>query len=71
MRIVVTGMGVISPIGIGIDSFWTAAVNGMNGIRRIESFDASGQRSKLAGEIPDFDPAVYLPVKTVALFSDF
>jgi 3-oxoacyl-[acyl-carrier-protein] synthase II len=65
MRIVVTGMGVISPIGIGVDAFWTAAVNGMNGVRRIQRFDASGQRSKLAGEIPDFDPAAYLPAKTV------
>ena len=65
MRIVVTGMGVISPIGIGVDSFWTAAVNGVNGVRRIKSFDASSQRSKIAGEIPDFEPAAYLPVKTI------
>lgn len=65
MRIVVTGMGIISPIGTGVDAFWKSAVTGANGIRRIQSFDASGQRSKIAGEIADFDPAASLAVKTV------
>lgn len=63
MRIVVTGMGVVSPIGTGIDQFWTAAVNGVSGIRSIKSFDVSSQRSQVAGEIPGFDPATFLTAK--------
>ena len=59
MRVVVTGMGVVSPIGIGTDQFWTAAVNGVSGIQEVKSFDASGQRSKIAGEIKDFNPATF------------
>ena len=63
MRIVVTGMGIVSPIGIGVDQFWTAAVNGVSGIRKITGFDASSQRSQVAGEIPGFDPASFLTAK--------
>jgi len=63
MRVVVTGMGVVSPIGIGTDQFWTAAVNGISGIKRIESFDASGQRSQVAGEVPSFNPSDFLSPK--------
>lgn len=65
MRVVVTGMGVVSPIGIGTDQFWTAAVNGVSGIQRIKSFDASGQRSQIAGEIPGFNPAGFLSAKYI------
>lgn len=64
-RVVVTGLGIVSPIGIGVADFWRNAVAGTSGIRRIENFDASRQRSKIAGEIPDFDPAAHLPVKCV------
>ena len=63
MRVVVTGMGIVSPIGIGTDQFWTAAVNGISGIKRIESFDASGQRSQVAGEVPSFNPSDFLSPK--------
>ncbi|MEO7559894.1 MAG: beta-ketoacyl-[acyl-carrier-protein] synthase family protein [Nitrosospira sp.] len=65
MRIVVTGMGVVSPIGTGIDQFWTAAVNGVSGIRSIKSFDASSQRSQVAGEVPEFDPTTFLTTKYI------
>ncbi|KIO50452.1 beta-ketoacyl synthase [Nitrosospira sp. NpAV] len=65
MRIVVTGMGIVSPIGIGVDQFWTAAVNGVSGIRTITGFDPSSQRSQVAGEIPGFDPASFLTAKYI------
>ena len=65
MHVVVTGMGVVSPIGIGTDQFWTAAVNGVSGIQRIKSFDASGQRSQIAGEISGFNPAGFLSAKYI------
>jgi len=59
MRVVVTGMGIVSPIGTGTDQFWAAAVNGVSGIREVKSFDASDHRSKIAGEIKDFNPPVF------------
>lgn len=65
MRVVVTGMGVVSPIGIGVDRFWSAAVNGMSGIKRITSFDASSRRSQIAGEVADFDPSTFLSQKYI------
>lgn len=65
MRIVVTGMGIVSPIGMGVDHFWEAAIKGMSGIRRIQSFDASRQRSRIAGEVIGFDPASFLSAKQV------
>ncbi|SEN05705.1 3-oxoacyl-[acyl-carrier-protein] synthase II [Nitrosospira multiformis] len=65
MRVVVTGMGVVSPIGIGVDQFWSAAVNGVSGIKRITSFDASSRRSQIAGEVADFDPSTFLSQKYI------
>jgi 3-oxoacyl-[acyl-carrier-protein] synthase II len=65
MRVVVTGMGIVSPIGTGTDQFWAAAVNGVSGIREVKSFDASDHRSKIAGEIKDFNPASFLSAKYI------
>ncbi|OQW43327.1 MAG: beta-ketoacyl-[acyl-carrier-protein] synthase II [Proteobacteria bacterium SG_bin4] len=65
MRIVVTGMGIVSPIGIGVEKFWENAVAGVNGIAGIQSFDAAKQRSRIAGEITDFDPATFLSAKQI------
>ncbi|ABB73706.1 3-oxoacyl-[acyl-carrier-protein] synthase II [Nitrosospira multiformis ATCC 25196] len=65
MRVVVTGMGVVSPIGIGVDQFWSAAVKGVSGIKRITSFDASSRRSQIAGEVTDFDPSTFLSQKYI------
>src|SRR5215469_8489527 len=55
-RVVITGLGVIAANGIGKEQFWDACVAGRSGIRRITRFDASPLPSKIAGEIPDFDP---------------
>ncbi|WMJ09734.1 beta-ketoacyl-ACP synthase II [Nitrosomonas sp. sh817] len=65
MHIVVTGMGIVSPIGIGVEKFWENAVDGVNGIASIQSFDAAKQRSRIAGEISDFDPATFLTAKQI------
>lgn len=65
MRVVVTGMGVVSPIGTGTDQFWAAAINGTSGIQRIRGFDASSQRSQIAGEITGFNPADFLSAKYI------
>jgi 3-oxoacyl-[acyl-carrier-protein] synthase II len=61
--VVVTGLGVISPIGIGVSEFWKAALDGRSGISAITSFDPfpmDGYRSKVAGQIHGFSPARYI-----------
>lgn len=55
-RVVITGLGVIAPNGIGKQAFWEACVAGRSGIRPITRFDASLLSTRIAGEVPDFDP---------------
>jgi 3-oxoacyl-[acyl-carrier-protein] synthase II len=54
-RVVITGMGCVTPIGIGREAFWNALANGSSGVRRIESFDVSDSPVKIAAEVRDFD----------------
>ena len=51
-RVVITGLGVISPFGIGVDINWSALIRGKTGVRKIRSFDASDLPSQIAGEVP-------------------
>ncbi len=62
-RVVVTGLGVISPIGIGVTDTWAATLAGQSGIGPITLFDARGYPCTIAGEIKDFDPSACLPGK--------
>lgn len=55
-RVVITGLGVVAPNGIGKEQFWGACVAGKSGIRLITQFDASSIPSRIAGEVPDFVP---------------
>jgi 3-oxoacyl-(acyl-carrier-protein) synthase len=55
-RVVITGLGVVAPNGIGKENFWQACVSGRSGVRRITRFDAGPLPTQIAGEIPDFDP---------------
>src|SRR5262245_10842442 len=64
-RVVVTGMGVVSPLGIGIEAFWQGLLQGRSGVRRITRFDPSPYPSQIAGEVPDFDPAAHLPRRDI------
>ncbi len=59
-RVVVTGLGVISPIGNTVDDFWNALKEGKSGISKIERFDASEYTTQIAGEVKDFDYSQYL-----------
>jgi 3-oxoacyl-[acyl-carrier-protein] synthase II len=59
-RVVVTGFGLITPIGTGVEAFWDSLKNGRGGVRRITRFDPSPLTSQIAGEVPDFDPGAYL-----------
>lgn len=59
-RVVVTGMGVVSPIGNDVKSFWDGLVSGKNGIDKITRFDASEFKATLAAEVNDFDASEYM-----------
>jgi 3-oxoacyl-[acyl-carrier-protein] synthase II len=60
-RVVVTGLGVVAPNGVGKDAFWSSCLNGRSGVGLIRSFDASGHPVKIAAEVPDFDVAPFVP----------
>lgn len=60
-RVVITGLGIVAPNGIGKEEFWNACVKGSSGVSRISSFDVSSFPIKIAGEIKNFDPTPYIP----------
>ncbi len=60
-RVVVSGLGVVAPNGIGREAFWSACMNGRSGVGPIRSFDASAHPVKIAAEVQDFDVTPYLP----------
>ena len=62
-RIVITGMGVISPVGTGLEKFWSGIAGGVSGIRRISRFDPELLSTKIAGEALDFDYSQYIKKK--------
>lgn len=62
-RVVVTGMGAVTPIGIGIGSFWDGLVNGRSGAGPITRFDASDFDCRIAAEVRDFEPTQYMERK--------
>ncbi|MDP8260102.1 MAG: beta-ketoacyl-ACP synthase II [Candidatus Gygaella obscura] len=64
-KVVVTGLGVISPIGNGVDNFWQSCIAGKNGVGPITKFDATRFDSRVAGEVKDFDPLIALSSKEV------
>jgi 3-oxoacyl-[acyl-carrier-protein] synthase II len=70
-RVVVTGVGVIAPNGIGTDNFWDSLIHGRSGIRKITHFDASSYSSKMAGEVHDFDPLNYMDSKSARRMDRF
>jgi len=62
-RVVITGLGLVTPLGIGVEETWTALCGGKSGIGEITRFDASGFDTKIAGEVKDFHPEDFLPKK--------
>ncbi|MDZ4200873.1 MAG: beta-ketoacyl-ACP synthase II [Gallionella sp.] len=62
-RVVITGLGIVSPVGIGIPLVWQNIVAGKSGITRISHFDASQFACQVAGEVKEFDVTQYLPAK--------
>ncbi len=70
-RVVVTGLGIVSPVGNGVAEAWSNIVAGKSGIARITRFDASSYASHIAGEVKGFDPARYISAKEVRRFDAF
>jgi len=70
-RVVITGMGVIAPNGIGIDNFWDTLAHGRSGVRKITCFDASSYPSKIAAEIDEFDATTYINPKSARRMDRF
>ncbi|HET8568559.1 MAG TPA: beta-ketoacyl-ACP synthase II [Candidatus Limnocylindria bacterium] len=64
-RVVITGLGAITPLGLDVPSTWDAMVKGRGGIGRIRRFDPSAYESQVAGEVKDFDPGKYMDRKEV------
>lgn len=59
-RIVITGIGVVSPVGTGKNLFWNRLINGVSGIGEVKSFDCSEYRVKIGGEVKDFKPEDFM-----------
>jgi 3-oxoacyl-[acyl-carrier-protein] synthase II len=70
-RVVVTGLGVVTPIGLGIDEFWEGLKEGRNGVSKITHFDPTDYRSHMAAEVKDFDPTDWIDEKSVERMDRF
>ena len=70
-RVVVTGMGALTPLGNSVDEYWKGLVDGRSGIDYIESFDASEFPCGVAGEVHNFDASEYMPTKQVRRLARF
>ena len=70
-RVLVTGLGVVTPIGLGIDEFWKGLIEGRNGISKITHFDPTEYRSHMAAEVKDFDPADWIDEKSIERMDRF
>ena len=64
-RVAVTGVGIVSPLGTGLEKSWNGALSGRSGIRAVTRFDAADLPVKIAGEVPDFDPTATIEKKEV------
>ena len=73
-RVVVTGLGCISPVGNDVDTFWQSLISGKHGFGEITRFDASGMKTKIAAEVKNFQPEVYIEkpeIKKTDLFAQY
>src|SRR5690606_2716155 len=70
-RVVITGLGIVSPVGNSIESAWDNLVNGRSGVGRITRFDPSAFNSQIAGEVKDFDVTQYMSAKEAKRMDTF
>lgn len=62
-RVVITGLGVLSPVGNTVDEYWNSLIQGKSGIGRVTRFDVSDFKTQIAGELKDFNPDLYVDAK--------
>lgn len=70
-RIVITGMGAVTPIGIGVEAYWNNLISGVCGIDRLTHLDVSKLPVQIGGEVRDFDPTRYMPKSQAAKMARF
>ncbi len=70
-RVVITGLGVVSPLGTGTDKFWQNLIAGKSGVRKVTTFDAEAFTAKIAAEVPDYDPLEYFDTKKARTLAKF
>jgi len=70
-RVVVTGLGAITPIGVGLERFWESLKAGRNGISRLTHFDPTDFRSQVAAEVEDFNPREWIDKKSTERMDRF
>ncbi len=70
-RVVITGLGIVSPVGNDISTAWDNVVNGRSGIGRITRFDPADFNAHIAGEVKDFDVTAYMPAKEARQMDTF
>ena len=70
-RVVITGMGVVSPVGTGVEKFWAALIKGQSGVRTVSHFDASAFDSRINGDVIDYDPLAHFNSKDARNTSRF
>ena len=70
-RVVITGMGLVSPLGNDMATSWDGIVNGRSGLGPITTFDTEGYSTKIAGEIRGFDPTAFVSPKDVKKMDSF
>ena len=70
-RVVITGLGIVSPVGNDVDTAWDNVINGRSGIGRISRFDPADFNSHIAGEVKEFDVTAYLPAKEARQMDTF
>lgn len=70
-RVVITGVGAITPLGLSVDDLWDGLINGRSGIERISRFDPSELKTQIAGEVREFEPSNYMDRKEARRLDPF
>src|SRR5436305_13501935 len=70
-RVVVTGMGMVSPLGTDVETSWRSAIEGRSGVTAVTRFDASAYDSRIAAEVKGFEPEQYIPAKEIRRMDRF